>query len=425
MNSKCLLLFTYVVVIACYSHAQVYLKEGKNRYTFAQTTFGYDLEYTPAGGFSYYRNAQNQLQKIPLGKTLAPAISITGLHFWGHAEFFTTFSLPDIDLVKDATHGEYQRFSNTGFKYFIKPVRISKLSPYIGMSLSSFSFKQANGVQMKRADGSLLGGLTYSFKKGMLEIGCNYHYKNRYRYYISPTENIPVKVPPFSVSVDYKYFFDLSLSSLKRERSGALQDEYKLLKKRKALSSVSLALGPAYSLFSKSSLYNKTYKPFLDEHRVSALYPDIGIGYYHYKLDASINLSYRFFSSTLRAYGFTQQVKRNSLALEAFKFLGDYHGFVPFVGAIASFEKFRVRETENGVETFKRTYEFISPGFIAGWDIRPTRTDWWGVRTNIRFFPDLSLAMPGNSKMNMQQVELNFLQMVLYPGRIIAGSSKK
>lgn len=403
----------------------MYRQEGKNRYTFAQTTFGYDLEYTPAVGNSYFRNNQNQLQKIPIGKTFAPAISITGLHFWGHAEFFTTFSLPDIDLVKDATHGEYQRFSSTGFKYFARSVRIGKLSPYIGMSLSSFSFKQADGVQMKRADGSLLGGLAYSFKKGMLEIGCNYHYKNRYGYYISKTEHIPVKVPPFSVSVDYKYFFDLSLSSLNRERSGALQQEYNLLRKRKALSSVTLALGPAYSFFCKTSGYNKTYKPFIDEHRVSTVYPDIGIGYYNYKLDATVNLSSRFFSSTLKAFGYTQQVKRNSLALEAYKFLGDYHGFVPFIGAIASYEKWRVRETENNAETFKRNYEFIAPGIIAGWDIRPTRTDWWGVRTNIRFFPDLTLAMPGNSRMNMQQVELNFLQMILYPGRIYAGSIKK
>ncbi|MFM6925396.1 MAG: hypothetical protein ACKOU7_07815, partial [Ferruginibacter sp.] len=97
----------------------------------------------------------------------------------------------------------------------------------------------------------------------------------------------------------------------------------------------------------------------------------------------------------------------------------------PFFGAVASYEQFRVRETENGVETYKRTYEMIAPGLIAGWDIRPTRTDWWGVRTNIRFFPGLTLGMPGNSRMSMQQVELNFLQMILYPGRIIAGSSKK
>jgi len=293
-------------------------------------------------------------------------------------------------------------------------------------AISQERFKARSGKQMmKRADGSLLGGFTWSHKKGMLELGCNYHYKNSYRYYISQTENIQVKVPPLSISIDYKYFFDLSLSSLKRQRNGELEKEFKLLRKNKALSSVTLALGPAYSFFSKNSDYNNTNKPFLDDHRVSKVYPDIGIGYYHYKLDATINLSNRFFSSMLNAYGYTQKVKRNSIALEVFKFLGDYHGFVPFIGGVISYEKFRVRETENETETFKRNYGFVSTGIIAGWDIRPTRTDWWGVRTNIRFFPGLKLDMPGGSKLNMQQVELNFLQMVFYTGRIYTTILKK
>lgn len=423
---KCKLLASvFLLVIAEICDAQAYRERGKNRYTFAQTTFGYDMEYTPGSGNSYFRNAQNQLQRIPIGKSFAPAISIAGLHFWGRAEFFTTFSLPDIDLVKDKTHGEYQRFSSTGFKYFIRPVRTNTLSPYLGMSLSSFSYKQAAGVQMKRADGSFLGGLTWLFKRGMLEIGCNYHYRNSYNYYISPAETVPVKVPRLSFSADYKYFFDLSVSSLNRERKGELKQEYDRLKKRNALSSISVAMGPAYSFFCKTSGYNKTYRPFLDNHRVTVLYPDIGIGYYNFRLDAMANFSVRFFRSTLSAYGYTQVVKRNSYALEGYKFLADYHGFVPFVGAIASYEKYKVTETENGRETFVKNYSFLSPGFIAGWDIRPTRTDWWGVRTNIRYFPFLSLSMPGNSKLYMQQVELNFLQMVLYPGRIYALYLKK
>ena len=397
--------------------AQVYKSEGKNRYTFAQTTFGYDLEYTPPIGHSYFRDNNNQLTRTRIGNSFSPTISITGLHFWGHAEFFTSFSLPDIDLSGDTAHGDYKRFGATGFKIFPWPIRMNKLRPYLGMALSSFSYEQGDGVSYKHADGSILAGLTYSFRKGLLELGANYHYANRYRYYISKTEAVDMAIPAFSFSADYKYFFDLSVNSLRREQRGELKAEYEMLKKRKKLNSVSLALGPAYSFILGRSSYNLNHKPYLHDHQVTALFPDIGLGYYHYRYDAAVNLSLRFFRSNLYAYENDQKVKRTSIALELYKFLGDYHGFVPFVGGMISREDIRVQEFEKGIETYRNSRQFLSPGIIAGWDIRPTRTDWWGVRTNIRYFPWLNLKMPAGGQINLQQIELNLLQMVLYPGR--------
>lgn len=400
-------LVLFLLMPACLT-AQVYRAFGQNRYSFAQTTFGYETEYTPASGYSYFRNQQNQLEKKRIGNTLSPTISITGLHFWGHTEFFTSFSLPDIHLSRQKTSGEYQRFGSTGFKLFIPAVRINKPSPYIGMSLASFSYKQGDGVSMKRADCSLLFGLTYSFRKGLLEIGGSYHYSNKQRYFISRIEAVNLKIPALSISADFKYFFDLSINTLQREKNGELKKEYDLLKKRKSLSSFSIGLGPSYSFFTRRSDYNRKVNPYLDDHRVTNLYPDIGVGYYNYRLDATVNFSWRSFRSKLSAFGKIQDVKRNSAGLELYKFFGDYHGFVPFIGGIISLENFRVKESDQGVLTFNRSYQLITAGVIAGWDIRPTRTDWWGVRTNIRWFPFMKLDMPGNTSISMQQVELNF-----------------
>ncbi len=103
-----------------------------------------------------------------------------------------------------------------------------------------------------------------------------------------------------------------------------------------------------------------------------------------------------------------QSVKRKSLALEAFKFFGDYHGFVPFIGPILSREFIQVREIESGNTTFDKTYHFWSSGIIVGWDVRPTKVDWWGVRTNIRYFPFLQVDMPANHQIDFQQIEVNF-----------------
>lgn len=419
----CCLLAAYLHTLPL--HAQVYRTAGKHRYSFAQTTFGYEMEYTPPTGYSYYRNAQQQLEKIPIGNALSPTVSITGLHFWGRAEFFTSFSLPDINLGRNKNAGRYQRFGATGFKVFVPAVQINKPSPFVGMSLASFAYKQSDGTTMKRADGSLLFGLTYSFRKGLLEIGGSYHYANKQRYFISPNEVVQMRIPALSVSADFKYFFDLSISSWQREKNGELKQEFDLLRKKHALNSLSIGLGPSYSFFTRRSDYNRKTKPFLDDHRVTTLYPDLGIGYYHYKLDATANLSWRAFRSRLSAYGSIQELRRHSFALELYKFLGDYHGFVPFAGGVLSLEQSRVREFEQGRLVLNRSHQYLSPGIIAGWDIRPTRTDWWGVRTNIRWFPFLKLDMPGESTINMQQVELNFLQMILYPNRIIARSQKK
>ena len=412
-------------LVSLTSFAQVYKEKGKNRFTFAQTTFGYDMEYTPPGGYSYSRDANGALQKHKIGSTLSPSISITGLHFWGHAEFFTSFSLPDIKLSSGSRYGEFQRFSFTGFKIFPRAIQPGKPSPYAGMALSSFSYRQGEGTKFRHADGAILAGITYPLKHGLLELGTNYHFSNRYSYYISKTENVPLKVPPFTFSIDYKYFFDLSVNSLERQKKGELKKEYEHLKKKKMLSSLFVAAGPAYSFIVKRSTYNKDNKPFLGDHRVTSLFPDIGVGYYHYQTDAAANLSLRFYKSGLNAYGYSQEIRRNSVALELYKFLGDYHGFVPFAGAVLSNEKIRIKESTAGNTTYEHTHKLLSPGFIAGWDIRPTRTDWWGVRTNIRYFPFLELDMPGNKKIGLQQFELNFLQMVLYPNRMLANFTGK
>jgi hypothetical protein len=193
---------------------------------------------------------------------------------------------------------------------------------------------------------------------------------------------------------------------------------YEKLKKSKQLSSISIVAGPAYSFFTGSSSYNKIHRPYLDDYKLSSIFPDLGLGYYFFKSDATVNLSYRFFKTHLTAFDVQQSVTRKSIALEAFKFFGDYHGFVPFTGLILSRELIHVKEVESGVTIINNSRNFWTPGIIVGWDVRPTKVDWWGVRTNIRYFPFLQVDMPANREIDFQQIEVNFLQLVLYPSRL-------
>ena len=160
-------------------------------------------------------------------------------------------------------------------------------------------------------------------------------------------------------------------------------------------------------------------RPYLDDYKITGFFPDLGLGYYHYKSDAALDLSYRSYSVSLIGFDIDQSIIRKSFALELYKFLGDYHGFVPFIGPLVSRENFNVTETESVAVTLEKTYNFWAAGIIAGWDIRPRRVDWWGVRTNIRYFPILDLELNSSAGFSLNQIEVNFLQLIIYPNRLV------
>ena len=111
--------------------------------------------------------------------------------------------------------------------------------------------------------------------------------------------------------------------------------------------------------------------------------------------------------------GFDSQVRtrRHSLMLESYKFLFNWLGFVPFAGVTASAEHLMT-------EVDGTRFEVVKPavGVIAGWDIRVTQTGTNLLRTNLRWTPGLHMDVEGE-KMMFDQLELNFIQWVYFPGR--------
>jgi hypothetical protein len=421
-RQKTLIVFIGLSAFPILLKAQIYSEKGKNRYTFAQTTLGYNMDYSPSTGYSH-RMVNGSAEKFYFSNSLTPMISITGLHFWGHAEFFTGFALPSIELNKHQDYS-FTRSAGTGFKLFPLRIMHNTFRPFIGTSVSAFNYKQGEATHFKRIEKPILFGLTYSFKHGLIELGANYYYENNYQYSVNKNETVHLHTPAFAFSIDYKYFFDTSIGSQKREETGENEKRFKKLKEMNRLSGFSIAVGPAYSFFVGNSSYLDTARPYLDDYQISNVFPDLGLGYYFYKYDFGINLSYRFLTSTLAAFDVDQSVNRKSVALEAYKFLGDYHGFVPFIGMAISQEFLRAKEVENGNILFDKKCSFLTPGIIAGWDIRPTQVDWWVVRTNIRYFPLLQIEVQPHLHIDFQQIEVNFLQFVLYPNRIMINRKK-
>lgn len=122
---------------------------------------------------------------------------------------------------------------------------------------------------------------------------------------------------------------------------------------------------------------------------------------------------------TYQGFGVGHINKRQSLMLEAYKFLFDYHGFLPFAGVTLSNENlgFSTIDVKKDKEWTNYSQTKKALGLIFGWDIRPTRADSWLLRTNLRYAP-VKMDVE-DKKVAMDYLEFNFIQFVAFPERMI------
>ena len=144
---------------------------------------------------------------------------------------------------------------------------------------------------------------------------------------------------------------------------------------------------------------------------------DFSLGYYLHKPDVNVAVNYRAYSHGADTYGVDQFLRRRSFGLEISKVLFDYHGFTPFIGPVVSAEQLRFRETFEELRTQDQEENKLGLGLTFGWDIRPTRLQSWILRTNLRWYPNLNLELENEEKVNFSNLEFNFIQLVVYPGR--------
>ncbi len=169
------------------------------------------------------------MEKFNFGNSITPVFTITGLHFWGHVEFFTGFALPSINL--DKNFYSFSRSAGTGFKLFPLQIRERRLTPFFGSAVSSFSYQLDEAVKLKRLEFPILFDITYSSKHGLIEFGVNYYSANSDQYYVNKYEAVNLSTPPLAFSLDYKYFSDFTNGSYKNDLSGEPERKYEKLKK--------------------------------------------------------------------------------------------------------------------------------------------------------------------------------------------------
>jgi hypothetical protein len=147
--------------------------------------------------------------------------------------------------------------------------------------------------------------------------------------------------------------------------------------------------------------------------------PDFTLGYYLHKPDLNLAIGYRGYGTSTNTYGAIQHLNRQSFLFEATKNLFDYHGFVPFIGPVISYENLSFKENFEGQMSYDIDENKLGYGLTFGWDIRPNRIQSWILRTNLRWYPNLFLEVEPNSKVSFNNLEFNFIQLIIFPNRMI------
>jgi len=422
--SKRILLSVALSVLSikvCFS--QVYT-EKQTRHRFAQLTLGLDVEASFGGNTKYRDNAGN-INDIHLQSSYKPRFVIGGTHFWGHADFLIAIPFYDPLMKEQNQEIQYSRGVETAFKYYPWRIEHHKFRPFIGVSMTPVYFEQVNknvdfgnGPELNRIAFPILTGVTYNNKNHLLEMGMAWDYSNRNDYYINPTTQVNISSPPIYLNLSYKYMLETTLSAEKGWESGQTETITEQLASQNKLNGFYVGIGLSSAFWLGKSSYNTIERSFVERYGES-LMPDFGIGYYFHQPDVNIALGYRGYGTSTNAYGVAQMLKRKSLIFEATKYLFDYHGFVPFVGPSLSYENLNFKESFENQETHDVTNNKIGYSITFGWDIRPNRIQNWILRTNLRWFPNLNLEVDDTKDLSFNNLEFNFIQLIIYPNRMV------
>ena len=403
------------------ANAQPYIEGGNTRYRFAQTILGLDFTYTPNTGYSHFRNAEGQIERFGWSPQFGTMVDISGIHFWGHVEFNIKISLTDLKLG-NTSYNDYtfRRLSTSGIKIFPLRLKENRPSPFAAIAIGNMLYRQGEGTELRRTEYPVSFGVTLPTRYGVLDLGANFYYNAKHKTYIDRDTKVEFGIPKWNIEFAYRYAFDITKTQEKQVEAGMIEKRLKFKREKKRLNDFSLAVGISFSTIVGRSSYNKEQRPYLDQHRIAPAVVDLGLGYYFHDFDAHLNIAWRQMKTKLKAYGAAQTITRKALTFEAYKFLFDYHGFVPFLGIAGSYENLHFLETDNGELVHDRTRKFWTPGVTFGWDIRPDKDFWIVLRGNLRYFPLLRMGMPGDTKMNISQIEFDFIQITWYPGRMAA-----
>lgn len=404
------------------SQAQIFV-EKQTRHRFAQLNFGLDYQ-TSFGGETRFLNQQGQLSSLALGPAQTGRLLIGGTHFWGHADIYLAIPLGSPSFRSNEQSLTYSSGVETVFKYYPWRIKHHAIRPFFGVSLAPFYFEQDNdllpfgdGPELNHTGLPLITGLTFNARSHLFEAGLLWNYRNQQDYFISQDVLAQVETPPFYLNISYRYFLDTTVSAEEDWESGRTAKVTDYLADKGSLDGFFIGVGMSSAFWLGQSTYNQQVRPYISRYSTSIM-ADYALGYYFHRPDINVATNYRAYGSSTFSYGANQSLRRRSLGLELTGILFDYHGFTPFIGPLISYEQLSFKEAFEGQLTHDIRDTRISYGLTFGWDIRPNRIQAFILRTNLRWYPDLKLRVGEGQKISFNNMEFNFIQLILFPNRM-------
>lgn len=392
----------------------------KSQHRFAQTYVGLNTQIIPSSGLMIWNGDPHAFPRIT-----SPRVTIGGLHFWGKVDFNINVPL--------STHGDFSLDPTSEFefkpggdlsaRYYPWRMEYGKPRPYVGVSFNGMVFGIQTEDSGARRDlfitSSPLGGISFASRRWQINAELMWLPNPRRTFFSDRNTSHTFELPTSYVSIGLVRYFDGTLREEEDMRSGRTEELESTFRRAGMLNSFSVAVAPSESFFLRAPSLEDPIRQSLPRHKASFVW-DLGLGYLFHDAGLHVGMSYRAYTSRVESYEFQHLIRRQSFALEGFKFFWDYNGFVPFVGPSISFERWATGEFEGEVQvgTTQRK-RMISPGLIFGWDILASPLETWVLRTNLRYYPFQKMRGTDGRTARVDQFEFNFIQLVLYPNRLL------
>lgn len=394
MNPRTVIVLLSLLGLAVVATAQ------KTRYNFAQSYVGIQGDYLASSGSS----------TPDFG---ALRLNLGGTHFWYRADFY--LSIPLLSRSLGAGDTRYGEGIITGARYLPWGPGRKYPRPFVGVQWLTPSFRRPDGPTLHRSRLGLDAGLSLVLaRRYTLEASVHHVFRPSARYPDSRTQTSALELPGLGFSVGMKRYFDFTAGNATPAGATYIDETTEKFREIGALSGWELAVGPSALFPLQAFAFTQDYA-FLPSTVRGVLFPDFALGYYFHKPDIGLRLAYRPTRLGQAAYGLDWKLQEHRLGLEAFRFLFDYKGFVPFLGLGGGMAHSQLRL--NDEEPLLRASGWRPDLYLVfGWDIRPSPIDWFILRTGLRYAPNLSSRLDGVN-ISGRNLEVNFIQFVFYPKR--------
>lgn len=383
----------------------------RRRYRFAQTWLGVDA-LAPGGGA--------HATAAPLRATPGVRVAVGGLHFWGRADFYVTVPVPTHRTLDDGAGPLDVRASSgieTGARLFPLPLSSGTVRPFVGAAWTELRYRELGprgpGPAMRLYRMPLQGGLAWRTADAIVVGGLQWLPAASFAYPVARDATGRASVAPWSGWLGARWTLDTTRPLETPARQASLARGMRRLRRRGWRGGAMLAAGASTAMTVSPS--TPADAPWLGARLPTRLYGDWGLGWRDHDRGIGYQVARRTVPQRQSAFGAGRRLDRAIVSAEVTRSLVDYNGFAPFVGASLGWDRARVVDEDSTRRAVARDARLV-PAAVAGWDIVPARSLPIILRANVRWAPARRLRSARGERVAADQLELGFLQVVVYPG---------